>query len=88
MAGILRRKAVLWASLGIVALVGAFSYSGFLMASSFTMSNPQAIEHWRSVAYLYLAVTGVCGLLAIGIVVALIRQRMASSPEKIANRAT
>jgi mannose/fructose/N-acetylgalactosamine-specific phosphotransferase system component IIC len=47
----------------------AVCYSGFAMAASFTVSNPEGLEHWRHMALTYLSL---CGVSLIGIVVALI----------------
>jgi hypothetical protein len=58
------------------------------MAGSFMVSNPEQMEHWRRVAYVYLVVTAISGLLAFIIAVALYRLRATSSPEKIASRTT
>ena len=46
----------------------AFCSSGYAMAGSFTVSNPEELAHWRRVAEVYL---GLCGLSLVGIGVAL-----------------
>jgi hypothetical protein len=56
-------------------LGGVFCYSGFVMASSFAVSNPQQIEHWTRVAQIYLALTGICGIVVVALAVALYRRR-------------
>jgi hypothetical protein len=66
-----RRKLVLWVCLGISVLGCAFCYTGFVMAGSFTGSNPEQIEHWRRVAHVYLVLTGICAIAALAIIVAL-----------------
>jgi hypothetical protein len=83
-----QHPAVLWITLGFVLLVGVLGYFGFLMASSFTVSNPEQIDHWRRMAYAYLALTGICVLLAVAVGVALFRRLKASSPDKIPGRTT
>jgi hypothetical protein len=66
---------MLWAGLGIGLAGGVLSYSGFVMASSFTVSNPERIEHWRRVAHIFLALTGICAVVVVGLAVALYRRR-------------
>ncbi len=59
---------------GYLRLGCAFCYTGFVMAGSFTGSNPEQIEHWRRVAHIYLVLTGICAIAALAIIVALYRR--------------
>jgi mannose/fructose/N-acetylgalactosamine-specific phosphotransferase system component IIC len=52
-----------------------FGYSGFAMAASFTVSNPESVDHWRHMALAYL---GLCGLSLIGIAIAIVALRRRS----------
>lgn len=61
--------------LGVAMLGGVLCYSGFVMASSFAVSNPGQIEHWTRVAHIYLALTGTCGVVVVALAVALYRRR-------------
>ena len=48
--------------LGVAALAGLFySLSGYAMAGSFTISNPEQLSHWQCVAAVYLACAGISG---------------------------
>ena len=82
-----RRTVVLWICLGVALLGGVLCYSGFVMASSFTVSNPERLEHWRKVAYLYLGFTGICALAAFALAVALYHRRDRPSSGGSVNRA-
>ena len=67
--------------LGLSLLSLAFCFSGYVMAGSFTVSNPEALAHWQHVAEVYL---GLSGLSLVGIataVVALVRRRRRRSGE-------
>jgi hypothetical protein len=44
-----------------------FCCSGVIMAGSFSVSNPESLQHWRRLAYIYL---GLCGLSLVGITIA------------------
>ena len=51
--------------LGVAALAGLFySLSGYAMAGSFTISNPEQRSHWQRVAAVYLACAGISALTA------------------------
>ena len=42
-------------ALAVASALGAlFCVAGYAMAGSFTVSNPEALEHWRRVAMIYL----------------------------------
>jgi heme/copper-type cytochrome/quinol oxidase subunit 2 len=79
-AGISRWRLVLWLGLGVAILGGVFCYSGFIMASSFMASNPEQIEHWRRLAHIYLALTGICAIIVFAIAVALYRSTFRRPP--------
>jgi ribose/xylose/arabinose/galactoside ABC-type transport system permease subunit len=46
---------------------GVFCYAGYLMASSFVISNPDRAEHWRRLGILYLALTAICAVAVVAI---------------------
>ena len=53
--------------LGVAALAGLFySLSGYAIAGSFTISNPEQLNHWQRVALVYLACAGISTLAALG----------------------
>jgi hypothetical protein len=74
--------AILFLALGVL----LFAVSGYAMAGSFTVSNPERLEHWQRVAYGYLAL--ICLALAgtLGALLALVRQwrRGAVNPDRAA----
>jgi hypothetical protein len=78
-----RRRLLLWVGLGVGLAGGAFSYSGFVMAGSFTVSNPERIEHWKRVAHIYLALTIACGLIVLATAIALYRGRQRGGTMRI-----
>jgi hypothetical protein len=48
--------------LGVAALAGLYySLSGYAMAGSFAISNPEQLSHWQCVAAVYLACAGISG---------------------------
>lgn len=53
--------------LSLLALL--YCWAGVMMAGSFTVANPERLEHWRRVAYVYLAL---CALALVGIVTAMV----------------
>jgi hypothetical protein len=68
----------------MVAMLGVvFCYSGAAMAGSFTVSNPERLDHWRFVATVYQVLTGVCSIAAIVIFVMLsLRRRVTRTPRR------
>ena len=61
--------------LGVAALAGLFySLSGYAMAGSFTISNPEQLSQWQRVAAVYLACAGISALTALGALVILFRR--------------
>ena len=61
--------------LGVAALAGLlYSLSGYAMAGSFTIANPERLSHWQRVAMVYLACAGISALIALGAMVALFRR--------------
>ena len=70
--------------LGVAALAGLFySLSGYAMAGSFTISNPEQLSHWQRVAAVYLACAGISALTALGAMLTLFRRgrrRRGSNP--------
>jgi hypothetical protein len=64
-----------WVVLVAALLGAAYGASGFAMAGSFTVSNPERLAHWQTVAIVYLAVTAACLVLAGVVAVSLVRGR-------------
>lgn len=61
--------------LGVAALAGHFySLSGYAMAGSFAISNPEQLSHWQRVAAVYLACAGLSALTGLGAMVTLFRR--------------
>lgn len=60
---------------GVAALAGLFSsVSGYAMAGSFTVSNPERLTDWQRVAIVYLVVATMSAVTALGTMVALVRR--------------
>jgi membrane protein DedA with SNARE-associated domain len=69
------RRRVSWILLAASLLGAACSASGYVMAGSFTISNPERLTYWHRVGTLYgVAVIGFL-LLAVALSVYLIRSR-------------
>ena len=72
----LRQRRWPFVALAILAAAGVvFSYSGVVMAGMFTVSNPERLEHWRGVAYVYLVALALAILALVLVGVALWRRR-------------
>lgn len=76
------RRSLQWVPflLLVATLLGAaYSFAGYLMAGSFTISNPDQLAHWQRVGTIYgVALIG-CLLSALALSVYLIRSRQRHS---------
>lgn len=70
-----RRRWLPWLVLVMSLLVAAYCFSGYAMAASFSVANPERLEHWRSMAMLYIGGTIGGLLITLGTVISLVRQR-------------
>jgi cytochrome c biogenesis protein CcdA len=79
----LRQRRWPFVLLAILAIAGVlFSCSGIVMAGMFTVSNPEQLEHWRLVAYIYLGTLGLALLLLVVAGGALWRRRRGRSSDQ------
>jgi membrane protein DedA with SNARE-associated domain len=71
-----------WLLLAASLLGAAYSASGYVMAGSFTVSNPERLVHWQRVGTLYGAAVIVCLVSAFALSVYLIHSRRRSGSSR------
>ena len=69
------RLRALWLVLSVSLVVATFGACGYVMVGSFTISNPEHLAHWRSVARIYGFVVIASLILAVATLICLIRAR-------------
>lgn len=73
-----------WLLLVVTLFGAAYSVAGYMMAGSFTISNPERLAHWQRVGTIYGTALLGCLLSAVALSVYLIlsRQRPTPSPRE------
>jgi hypothetical protein len=63
---------------GAMYCAAEYALAASLTGSKFIVSNPEALDHWRRVATIYLASLGACLTIFVGSCIALRRRRVAA----------